>query len=212
MGKDKDKEEVSAGSKGQLRKIDVEEVRITGFEIQDRVTEIAQVLSQKYRNGFTLIGILKGGKRFAQDVSNELTRFGCRHMVAFLGVRSYEGDQQQAKALMYEIPSEHLIKDKPIVLLDDIVDTGKTALAISRFLNAKMKPASVEFGAMVVKVHPLPSWVTEELCGFHVPAKTPFLIGYGLDYNDEYRELEDIVVFERKKQREKGEEKDGQDT
>jgi hypoxanthine-guanine phosphoribosyltransferase len=134
------------------------------------VQRIAAAITADYRNGFTLLGILEGGRVFAEEVSNELDLLRCQHMTAFLGIRKVPQADGSARTMVFSPPSVHLLHNKKVVILDDLVDTGKTAKFVGIFVNQKwQRPSRIEYGALVV-VGDLPKWVRPEYVG-HVQAK-----------------------------------------
>jgi hypoxanthine phosphoribosyltransferase len=155
--------------------------------IQSRVKELASQISSDY-SGKELIavGILNGSVFFLADIVREMT---IPIKIDFIRAASYGsgnsscGDVRLTKTL--EIP----IRDKSLLLIEDIVDTG---LTLSKILDIvwEQKPESVKICALIDKQERREKKITVDYCGFKV--KEGFLVGYGLDYNEQYRCLRDI--------------------
>jgi hypoxanthine phosphoribosyltransferase len=155
--------------------------------IQSRVKELASQISSDY-SGKELIavGMLNGAFIFLADIIREIT---IPLKIDFIRAASYGsgssscGDVRLTKSL--EIP----VKDKPVLLIEDIVDTG---LTLSKILDIiwEQKPESVKICTLIDKQERREKKITVDYCGFKV--KEGFLVGYGLDYNEQYRCLRDI--------------------
>ncbi len=131
------------------------------------------------------IAILNGSFMFASDLFKELTM---EAEICFIKLASYKGTRSSGHVIT-SIGLDESLKDRHVVILEDIVDTGKT---LSEFLPqlADQQPASLKIAALLHKpdalVHPL----TIDYLGFEVPNK--FLLGYGLDFDGLGRNLKEI--------------------
>jgi hypoxanthine phosphoribosyltransferase len=113
-----------------------------------------------------------------------------RYPTCFIGVKSYVNDKQQPQIGFYGAPSIHLIKKKQVVLVDDVVDSGNTILGTVEYLKQKKQATHIAAVALCVKGD-RPRWLSEEAVAFQLP-KSEFIVGFGMDYNRHYRDLDEI--------------------
>lgn len=166
------------------------EILIPADRIRTRVQEVAAEIARVYEGTpVTVVGILNGCLMFLADV--------VRHIdlplrVAFITASSYRGTTtvpgklEIHDALLPDIAGRH------ILLIDDILDTGKTLTRVVAHLIDK-GAASVKVGVLLRKVGRQEVPFEPDFVGFSIPDK--FVIGYGLDFNDEYRHLPYIGVL-----------------
>jgi hypoxanthine phosphoribosyltransferase len=167
-------------------------VLITADRIAQRVAEMAAQIAPEYRERpLTIVGALTGSLMFLADF---VRRLDLPLRIGFIRVSSYRGATTEPGALHIGPEVGADVRGRHVLLLDDILDTGQTL----RFLVAHL----VELGASSVKVavllrkegrqqHP----VHVDYVGFDIPDE--FVVGYGLDFNDEYRHLPYVAVLPR---------------
>ena len=159
-------------------------------EIRQRVVQMARRIEADYRGREPhFVGVLKGAAIFHADLVRELT---LPLTIDFLSVSSYGAATASVGPLTLDKDLEDDIEGKDVVLVEDIVDTGRTAAFLLRWLP-KRKPASLRLCALLSKPSrrqfpPRPDYV-----GFDVPDR--FVVGYGLDYNQRYRNLPYIAAL-----------------
>lgn len=166
------------------------EVLIPADRIDVRVGEMAAEIARAYDGKpVTVVGVLTGCLIFTADL---IRRIDLPLRVAFVTASSYRGATLVAGRL--EIRDELLpdIAGKHILLLDDILDTGKTLTRVVAHLIDK-GAASVKVGVLLRKIGRQEVPFEPDFVGFTIPDK--FVVGYGLDFNDEYRHLPYIGVF-----------------
>ncbi len=166
------------------------EVLIPADRIDVRVGEMAAEIARAYDGKpVTVVGILTGCLIFTADL---IRRIDLPLRVAFVTASSYRGATLVAGRL--EIRDELLpdIAGKHILLLDDILDTGKTLTRVVAHLIDR-GAASVKVGVLLRKSGRQEVPFEPDFVGFTIPDK--FVVGYGLDFNDEYRHLPYIGVF-----------------
>ncbi len=157
--------------------------------IQKRIKEIARKISQDYKGKEPiLIGILKGAVFFLTDLVRELT---IPVKIDFIRVASY-GSKMEPGKVVFTKDIELPIKDKPVIVVEDIVDTGKTLSQVVKILEEK-GPESVRTCVLIDKTERREAKVEIDYCAFKV--EKGFLIGYGLDFNEEGRSFPDIYVL-----------------
>ena len=166
------------------------EVLIPADRIDVRVGEMAAEIARAFDGKpVTVVGVLTGCLIFTADL---IRRIDLPLRVAFVTASSYRGATLVAGRL--EIRDELLpdIAGKHILLLDDILDTGKTLTRVVAHLIDR-GAASVKVGVLLRKSGRQEVPFEPDFVGFTIPDK--FVVGYGLDFNDEYRHLPYIGVF-----------------
>jgi hypoxanthine phosphoribosyltransferase len=169
------------------------QVLLTRTEIAAGVRRLAVALSRDYTGkNPLLVGVLRGAFVFLSDLVRGMD---IPVKVDFVAVESYKGTQTTGRvqiAQKIRLP----IEGKHVVVVEDIVDTGRTTTYVLRYL-ARRKPASLRVCALLDKPSRREIQVPIDYLGFTVPDK--FLVGYGLDWNQEYRNLPDICVVDERK-------------
>jgi len=179
---------------------DLSTVLIPNGVIQDRIEKIALDIFREF-NGepMTIVCILKGAYQFNSDLMDKLKQLndGAKNKsikidVEFLRLKSYENDKSVGKIQM--IGGELLdLKDKNVLIVEDIVDTGSTMLELFKQIS-KQYPKRVKLASLLVKRTPhVLHHIDIDYCGFEIPDK--FIVGYGLDYNENFRDLKHICCI-----------------
>ena len=165
-------------------------VLIPAARIHDRVREMAAQIDADYPDGtLYLIGILKGGCIFLADLARAIRR---PVRFDFLGTSSYgsrttsSGEVKLTKDLDVTIEGAH------VLVVEDIVDTGITLTYLLHLLRQR-KPKTLRVAALLDKPARHQRPVKLDYLGFSIPSE--FVVGYGLDYAEDYRGLEDICVL-----------------
>jgi len=160
-------------------------------EISKRVDELAAEISRAYRevDEILLIGVLRGAFIFLADLSRRLT---VRRRVDFIALASYDNGTERADAVRLIMDLRSDIRDRHVLIVEDIVDTGHTLEYLMKSLSAR-KPASLRSCVLVRKPtrHEVPVHI--DYLGFEIPDL--WVVGYGLDYADQYRTLPYIGVL-----------------
>ena len=156
---------------------------ITETDLQKRVRELGEVLNKDYRDKpLTAIAILKGSFLFYADLVRLIdTDMTCD----YLGVSSYRGTQSTGDVRV-NLDLSRPIRDRHILIVEDIVDTGITLNFLKRHLAAH-KPASVTSVSLLMKPDALKEPCEVDHVGFKIP--NDFVVGYGLDYQGRFRNL-----------------------
>lgn len=164
-------------------------VLISKDQIHHRVKEIAQQIDQEYQGKeIIIIGILKGAIYVATDLLSEIT-VPCT--IEFIQASSYGQNGTTAGALTLHGLENLSLKDKHVILVDDIFDTGKTMTKIKEQLLLQ-EPASLKTLVMLLKNRPRSISTVPDYVLF--PIEDEFVIGYGLDYKELYRGLRGIYI------------------
>ena len=158
--------------------------RISQAEVEARIKELGKQISQDYaETGVHLVCILKGAFMFMSDLAKELT---CPVTIDFMAVSSYE-DQLESTGIVKIVKDlDGSIQDKHVLIVEDIVDSGRTLHYLMDIL-AKRNPASVRLAALLDKAPRRVTPIQVSYCGFSIDDF--FVLGYGLDYMQKYRNL-----------------------
>ena len=172
---------------------DIERVLISEEELQAKVKEMGQKISEDFRGKNPLfVGVLKGCFIFMSD----LMRYVDIHCTMdFMAVSSYSGTSSTgavkiAKDLSQDIEGRH------IIIVEDILDSGVTLSYLKKYLEVR-KPASISIATLLDKPARRKADVYADYSCFEVP--DAFVVGYGLDYNEVYRNLPYIGVLKPEK-------------
>jgi len=163
---------------------DLERVLLTQDEISLRVAELAQQISDDYREqgNLYLVGILKGAFIFLADLVRELT---IPHTVDFMALSSYGNSTTSSGAVRILMDLRAPIENRDILLVEDIVDTGQTISYLHKTLQGR-RPRSLKSCVLVQKEGDIAHEPIDYL-GFTIP--DVWVVGYGLDYAETYRTL-----------------------
>ena len=160
-------------------------------QIEAAVRRLASEISKDYRhNNPLLLGILIGSFVFLADL--------IRHLdfpldVDFIGLSSYGSGTQTSGKIKVSKKLDTPVRSRNVLIVEDIVDTGLTTAYLIDYLH-RQKPASVKLCALTDKPSRREVPVNIDYLGFSVPNK--FLVGYGLDANQQFRNLPDICYLE----------------
>jgi len=147
------------------------------------VAQLGATLAEAYRGKHPVIIVaLKGAAPFAMDL---IRAMDIPLEVDFIRARSYAGDASTGAVHIEALPST-LLQNRHVLLVEDIYDTGLTLAAIHERLSAE-NPASLKTCALLVKEALRKREITIDYPGFTIP--NHFVVGYGLDYNEAYRNL-----------------------
>jgi hypoxanthine phosphoribosyltransferase len=161
---------------------------ITAEQIQRRLGELAQEIEPLYRDRpLTTVGVLTGGLMFLADF---VRRLDIPMRIGLIQASSYRGTTAGQLQLGIELLAD--VRGRHVLLLDDILDTGQTLSRLVQHLLAQ-GALSVKVGVLLRKQGRQVHDVRADFVGFDIPDE--FVVGYGLDYNDEYRQLPYIAVL-----------------
>jgi hypoxanthine phosphoribosyltransferase len=168
----------------------VEEILVDEAALQARVAELGAELSADYRDrDLLLIGVLKGAIFFMADLMRQID-LPCE--VDFMAISSYGAGVDSSGVVRILKDLDMPIENRNVVIVEDIVDSGLTLSYLLRNLEAR-HPASVEICALLTKPDRRENDVECRYVGFEIPNR--FVIGYGLDFAERYRNLPYIGVL-----------------
>ena len=162
-------------------------------ELHTRVNEIAKQIEKEYEGKeITLICILKGSVFFTVDLAKSING---DVKLEFIRVSSYGEGTESTGEIKMKLDLKDSIKGKNVIVVEDIIDTGRTLSYLIEYLKMK-KPNSVKLCALLDKPERrVKKNVKVDYTGFQIPDK--FVIGYGLDWDEKYRNLPYIGYIEQ---------------
>jgi hypoxanthine phosphoribosyltransferase len=170
---------------------DLESVLFTEAQIKKRVRELGRELRKHYGDGeFTIVSIINGAVMFTADLMREIenpVRLDCIRISSYANRTRSVGTPQIVHSLTIDIAKRH------VLLIDDILDTGKTITLVSGLIE-KLNPASLKTCVLLDKQGRREVSFEADFVGFKIPDK--FVVGYGLDFAERYRNLPCIGVLD----------------
>ena len=171
---------------------DVARVLISEKKLEQRVAELGAQISAEYGDGNPLlVCVLKGGYMFLADLTRELT---IRHAIDFMAVASYRDSAEPSGVVRILKDLDRDITGRDVLLVEDIVDTGRTLAYLLENLRVR-QPASLRVCALLDKIGRRQVQVNLDYVGFQIPDE--FVVGYGLDFAENYRNLRFVGVLKR---------------
>jgi hypoxanthine phosphoribosyltransferase len=167
------------------------EILLPADRIRQRVAEMATAVAADYRDRqpLTVVGVLTGSLMFLADLVRQLD---VPHRIGFIQASSYRGDATSPGELRIGPELFPDIRGRHVLLLDDILDTGQTLARLVDHLQG-FGPLSVRSAVLLRKRGRQCIAFEPDYCGFDI--LDVFVVGYGLDFNDEYRHLPYIGVL-----------------
>lgn len=167
---------------------DIKEIIFSEEQLIKRSKELGeQITKDFYGEEVLLVGILRGSILFFADVMRNID-LDCK--IDFVGVKSYEGTVSKELKITKDLSED--IEGKNVILVEDILDTGKTLAYIKKEL-AKRNPKKISICTLLDKKIEKSEEVKAQYVGFEVD--NVFVVGYGLDYSQKYRNLPYIGVI-----------------
>jgi len=171
---------------------DIEDVIVSEEQIKLRVRELGRQISEDYRGkDFMLVGILRGAFVFLADLIREM---GISVETDFIAISSYGSASTTSGVVRILKDLDDDIADKHVLIVEDILDTGLTLNYLIKNLSSR-RPASLEICSFIVKEGKQRVPIRLKYSGFTVP--NTFVVGYGLDYAQMYRNLPFIGTLKR---------------
>jgi hypoxanthine phosphoribosyltransferase len=180
----------SVSAEGPPREEGVGRILIEEEALQARVRELGAEISRDYAGrDLLLVGVLKGAVFFMADLMRELT-IPCE--IDFMAISSYGARTDSSGVVRILKDLDLNISGRNVLVVEDIIDSGLTLSYLVRSLTAR-KPASVDICALLTKPERREVDVPVRYIGFEIPNE--FVIGYGLDYAERYRNLPHVAVL-----------------
>lgn len=169
---------------------DIEKILVTEEEIQEKCRELGKQLAEEYKDRFPLaIGVLKGALPFMSDI--------LRHMdtyleMDFMDVSSYGGGTNSSGEVKIEKDLNTKVEGRDLLIIEDIIDSGLTLSYLVDLFKYR-KARSIKIVTLLDKPAGRTADIKADVVGFKVPNE--FVVGYGLDYQEKYRNLPYIGVL-----------------
>ena len=164
---------------------------LTAAQIDEKVTELARQIDRDYAGKDTIfLGILKGSYVFMADLARKV------HLdqleMCFMMVSSYGDATTTSGNVNIKLDLENDLTGKHVLIVEDIVDSGNTLAYLKSYL-ANRQAASVKICTILNKPSRRKTQLEPDYCGFAIP--DAFVVGYGLDYAQKYRQLPDVCIL-----------------
>ena len=166
------------------------QVLIPAAQIQKRIRELGQQISADYPTGnLHMICILKGACFFLTDLARAMTR---DVYVDFMGISTYGKSQTSSGEVKVTKDLDTSLEDAHVLIVEDVVDSGVTLTYLTHLLEQR-QPRSIRIAALLDKPERRLRPIEANYVGFKIPDL--FVVGYGLDFAEKYRNLDDICVL-----------------
>lgn len=170
---------------------DIEQVLYSQNQVNHRLDELADELTNKYHDQFPIIvSVMTGAAVFTVDM---IKRLNFKLNLDYVDVSSYADGTQSGKVKLIQDLSTD-IKGRPVIIMEDIIDTGHTLKFLSDHLAGR-GAKSIEICTLLDKPERREAPIEADYVGFKVPNE--FIVGYGLDYSGLYRNLPYIGILKR---------------
>jgi hypoxanthine phosphoribosyltransferase len=169
----------------------IDQILINEEQLQQRVAAVAAAIEADYaeEEDLLLICVLKGGYVFLSDLSRALKR---PHHLDFMGISSYGSSTKSRGAVQIIMDLKQPLAGRNVLIVEDIIDSGHTLSYLRQNLLAR-QPASLKICTLLNKPSRREVDVTVDYIGFDIPDE--FVVGYGLDFDELYRNLPFIAVL-----------------
>src|SRR5688572_26092001 len=173
---------------------DIDRVIVTEEQIGEKVEELAKQVAADYAGAesLLLVGVLKGALMFMADFSRALGRYGPPVEVEFMAVSSYGQGSTSSGVVRILKDLDRDIAGRQVIVVEDIVDSGLTLSWLLKYLESR-SARSIDVVTLLRKPDAMRVAVDVRYVGFDIP--TEFVVGYGLDYAERYRELTSVAVL-----------------
>ena len=166
-------------------------ILLSSEQIQTRIKELGAQIDADYPSGaLTLVCILKGAFVFLADLSRAIQR---ETVIEFMGISSYGKGKTSSGEVKVTKDLDNSVEGANVLIVEDIVDSGVTLSYLTQVLRQR-KPQSVRIAALLDKPERRLRPVHVSYVGFQIPDE--FVVGYGLDYAEKYRNLDSICVLQ----------------
>ncbi len=170
------------------------QILLPAERLQTRIAELAGEIARDYQDRpVTIVGVLTGCLMFLADLVRHLD---LRLRIDLIQASSYRGETTTSGELVIDPATLPDISGRDVLLLDDILDTGQTLHHLVARLDS-LGAKSIRVAVLLRKIGRQKIALEPDYCGFEIP--DVFVVGYGLDYNDEYRHLPYVGVLEESK-------------
>jgi len=179
---------------GTWHAADIDHVIVTEEQIRDKTEELTKQVASDYAgvDSVLLVGVLKGALMFMADFARALGRTGPPVELEFMAVSSYGQGTTSSGVVRILKDLDRDIADRHVIVVEDIVDSGLTLSWLLKYLQSR-RAAAVDVVALLRKPDAMKVSVPVRYVGFDIPNE--FVVGYGLDYAERYREMPFVGVL-----------------
>jgi len=164
--------------------VDIDEIVVSADQITERIAELAKEIDADYEGREpVLVGILKGAAMFMSDLARALER---PSRMEFMAVSSYGSGTQSSGVVRILKDLDSDIAGQDVLIVEDIIDSGLTLSWLLKNLSAR-NPASISIVTLLRKPDAVKVHIDVTYVGFDIPSE--FVVGYGLDFAERYRDL-----------------------
>ena len=170
---------------------DIAKILITPEQLRERTTALGETITRDYAGkDLLLVCILKGGVLFLTDL---IRAIHIPHSIDFMAISSYAGARTESSGVVRILMDLNAnIENRNVLIVEDIIDTGRTLMYITENLRTR-NPASLKICTLLNKPSRREVDVRLDYVGFDIPNE--FVVGYGLDFNEIYRNLPFVGVL-----------------
>ena len=170
---------------------DIERVLITDEQIKEKIKQLGEKINNDYKqsDNFLLVGVLKGAVLFMSDL---IRHIDIPLQIDFMAVSSYGSSTESSGVVRILKDLDETVEGKDLLIVEDIIDSGLTLSYMCNILRSR-KPASIKICALLDKPSRRKVDLNVDYLGFEIPDH--FVVGYGLDYAEKYRNLPYICVL-----------------
>jgi hypoxanthine phosphoribosyltransferase len=185
---------LGAMAEGNWYAADIDRVIVSEDQIRDKINELAKQVATDYgtAESVLLVGVLKGAVMFMADFARALGRCGPPVEMEFMAVSSYGQGTTSSGVVRILKDLDRDIAGRHVIVVEDIVDSGLTLSWLMKYLQSR-RATSVEVVALLRKPDAVKVNVPVKYVGFDIPNE--FVVGYGLDYSERYREVPYVGVL-----------------
>jgi hypoxanthine phosphoribosyltransferase len=167
-----------------------ERILISSAQIQQRVREMASEIERHYHGPLYVVSVLKGAFIFVADLTRAIQSIPVR--IEFMAISSYGNQKTSSGQVKVTRDLDVNIEGHDVLIVEDIIDSGVTLSYLKRLLEQR-HPKSLAIATLLDKPERRKAPVDVKYIGFQIPDE--FVVGYGLDYAEDYRNLPDICVL-----------------
>ena len=169
---------------------DIEEILISEEQIKAKVKEIGELIAKDYQEkNLFIVAVLKGSSLFMADLVRNIN---LPLTFDFMAVSSYGASTSSSGVVRIIKDLDASIEGKDVLIVEDIIDSGLTLSYLVENLKSR-NPGSLKIATLLNKPERRKTHVQVDYCGFDIPDK--FVVGYGLDYDEKYRNLPFIGIL-----------------
>ncbi|MBB6217033.1 hypoxanthine phosphoribosyltransferase [Anaerosolibacter carboniphilus] len=171
---------------------DIEEVLFTPAQLDEKITELGHQITKDYQGkDLLMIGVLKGANVFMSDLMRKIET---SVKIDFMAVSSYGLSTQSSGVVRIIKDLDYSIEGKDVLVVEDIIDTGLTLHYLYDNLLSR-KPSSLKICTLLDKPERRRVDIPVDYKGFDIPDE--FIVGYGIDYAEQYRNLPYVAILKR---------------